>query len=124
MTVQVGDIVVAGSGLRWCILGFVGNPSGGQDAKLIRKNSDGTYTGVQKDAEMLIAVESPVFEIGEPVTINGLKGVFQSIEREDHVARIMLAPRSKQLASGGFVEIQAGVSRASFALLVLENRKV
>ncbi|WP_167480712.1 hypothetical protein [Mesorhizobium waimense] len=42
--VQVGDIVLLGSGLRYCVLDFVGNASGTRDAKLIRKNSNGTFT--------------------------------------------------------------------------------
>ncbi|MBZ9718544.1 hypothetical protein LB519_11845 [Mesorhizobium sp. AD1-1] len=122
--VQIGDIVLLGSGLRWCVLQFVGNPNGGQDARLIRRNSDGSYTAFQKGTEFLIPAERPVFEIGESVTIDGLKGVFQCVEREEHVARIMLAPRQRELASGGFVEIEAGVARASFALLVVQNKKV
>ncbi|RUW58356.1 hypothetical protein [Mesorhizobium sp. M7A.F.Ca.US.008.03.1.1] len=124
VSVDVGDIVVAGSGLRWCVLAFVGNPSGGQDAKLIRKNGDGSYSGFQKDAEMLIAVETPVFQPGEQVTIDGFKGTFLSREAESDVARIMLAPRQRQLSSGGFVQIEAGVARASYALFVVQNRKL
>ncbi|MBZ9774388.1 hypothetical protein [Mesorhizobium sp. CO1-1-8] len=124
MAVQVGDVVVAGSGLRWCILGFVGNPSGGQDAKLIRKNSDGSYSGLQKDSEMLIAVETPVFQPGDEVTIDGFKGTYMSREDEGDIARVMLAPRQRQLSSGGFVQIEAGVARASYALFVVQNRKL
>ncbi|MER8780343.1 hypothetical protein NKH93_06725 [Mesorhizobium sp. M0954] len=120
MTVAVGDIIVSGSGLRWCVLGFVGNASGTQDAKLIRKNSEGAFTGLQKDAEMLIPVETPVFESGDAVTIDGFKGTYMS--RDGDVARIMLEPRRRQLSSGGFVQIEAGVARASFALLVVQNR--
>lgn len=123
MTVQVGDIVMLGTGLRYCVLGFVGNPSGSQDAKLIRKNSNGTFTGFQKGAEFLIpAVTPPAFQSGEEVRVDGLPGSFMSLDGD--VARVMLAPRRRQLSSGGFVEIAAGVARVSLALLVLENRKI
>ncbi|RWO35573.1 MAG: hypothetical protein EOS08_03845 [Mesorhizobium sp.] len=124
MTVQVGDIVMLGTGLRYCVLGFVGNPSGSQDAKLIRKNSNGTFTGFQKGAEFLIPAERPVFESGEEVRVDGLKGQYMSREADGDIARVMLEPRRRLLSAGGFIQIEAGVARASFALLVLENRKL
>lgn len=122
MTVQVGDIVVLGTGLHYCVMGFVGNPSGTQDARVIRRNSDSSYTHFQKNAELLIAVETPVFESGEEVRVDGFKGSFMS--HDGDVARVMLAPRRRQLSGGGFVEIEAAVCRVSRALLVLENRKI
>lgn len=125
MTVAVGDIVTLGSGLRYAVLGFLGNPSGGRDAKLIRKNSDGSFSSFQKNAAMLIPAETPVFVSGEKVTVNGLAGEFMSYDSDIELARVMLAPRRRQLSSGGaFVEIEAAVCRVSRALLVLENRKV
>ncbi|MER8853015.1 hypothetical protein NKH94_15610 [Mesorhizobium australicum] len=122
--VAVGDIVLLGSGLRYAVLGFLGNPNGGQDAKLIRRNSDGSYSSFQKSAEFLISAETPAFEPGEQVTIDGFKGQFMSREADGDVARVMLEPRRRQSAGGGFIQIEPGVCRASYALLVLENRKV
>ncbi|TIT38075.1 MAG: hypothetical protein E5W76_21970 [Mesorhizobium sp.] len=123
MTVAVGDIVLLGSGLRYVVLDFVGNPSGSQDAKLLRKNSDGSYTSLQKSASMLIPAETPAFADAEKVTVNGLPGEFMSYE-VDGTARVMLAPRRHELSRGGFIAIEAAVCRISRALLVLENRKV
>lgn len=122
MTVKVGDIVMLASGLKYCVQAFVGNAHGGQDAKLIRKNSDGSFTGMQKSTDFLIPAETPVFESGEAVRVDGFKGQYMS--RDADTARVMLEPRRRQLSNGGFVEIEAGVARVSFALLVLENRKV
>ncbi|WP_224545594.1 hypothetical protein [Mesorhizobium sp. CA16] len=122
MTVAVGDIVLLGSGLKYCVLGFVGNASGGQDAKLIRKNSDGSFSGFQKSTSMLIPAETPTFESGEAVKVDGLPGAFMSFDGDD--ARVLLAPRSRALPNGGFIAIEAATCRVSRALLVLENRKV
>ncbi|WP_167480713.1 hypothetical protein [Mesorhizobium waimense] len=47
-----------------------------------------------------------------------------SREADGDIARVMLEPRRRQLSGGGFIQIEAGVARASFALLVLENRKL
>ncbi|MET2827347.1 hypothetical protein [Mesorhizobium shangrilense] len=122
--VQVGDIVVLGTGLRYAVLEFLGNASGGQDVRLIRRNADGTYSSFQKSAEFLVPAETPVFEPGDEVTIDGFKGTYMSREADGDVARVMLEPRRRQLSGGGFVQIEAGIARASFALLVLQNRKV
>jgi hypothetical protein len=119
---RVGDVVVSDSGLKWVLLELIGNAHGGQDARLIRRSGDGRYTGLLKGASGLIVTESPSFESGEPVTADGFKGSFMSLDGD--VARVMLAPRRRQLAGGGFVEIAAGVARISLALLVLENRSI
>jgi hypothetical protein len=125
MTAQVGDIVTLETGLRYVVLEFVGNPSGGRDAKLLRKNSNGTFTGFQKNVDFLIPVETPSFQPGEAVTVDGFPGQFMSLEAESHVARIMLAPRRRQLGNGtAFVHIEASVARANLGWFVLENRKV
>ncbi|TRC76890.1 hypothetical protein FJV83_24180 [Mesorhizobium sp. WSM4307] len=122
--VAVGDVVLLSTGLRYCVLEFLGNARGGRDARLIRKNADGTYSSFQKNAEMLIPAETPVFNPGDAVTIDGLKGTYMSREADGDVVRIMLEPRRRQLSGGGFVQIEAGIARASYALLVLQNRKV
>jgi hypothetical protein len=121
---QPGDIVVAESGLKWVVLELIGNAYGGQDARLIRPSSDGRYTALLKGTSGLIVIESPSFQPGDAVTIDGLKGTYMSREADGDVARVMLAPRRRQSPSGGFIQIEAGVARASLGLLVLENRKV
>lgn len=122
MTVAIGDIVVTESGLKWVVLELVGNPSGTQDARLIRPNSDGRFAGLLKGTSGLIVTESPSFQPGDPVTVNGLKGGY--LGAEDGVARVLLAARRTQTKSGAFIGLDASVARISIGLLVLENRKV
>lgn len=123
MTVAVGDVVMLATGLKYCVLSFVGNAHGGQDARLVRKNSDGSFTAFTKSADYLVPSDTPAFADAEKVTVNGLPGEFMNYEA-DGVARVMLAPRRRELPHGGFVEIEAAVCRVSRALLVLENRKL
>lgn len=122
MTAQVGDIVALGSGLKYVVQGFIGNPTGSRDAKLIRRNADGSFTGFQKGADALIPIETPTFESGEHVTVDGLPGAFMSYDGDD--VRVMLAQRSRPLRNGGSIEIEAAVCRVPRAKLVLENRRV
>ncbi|TRC93900.1 hypothetical protein FJV77_20710 [Mesorhizobium sp. WSM4306] len=119
---QLGDIVVSGSGLKWVVLALTGNAHGGQDARLIRPSDDGRYTGLLKDISGLIVTESPSFQPGDPVTVNGLKGGY--LGTEDGVARVLLAERQMQTKTGVNIGIDASVARMNIGLLVLENRKI
>ncbi|MER9847096.1 hypothetical protein NKJ55_06990 [Mesorhizobium sp. M0106] len=126
MTVAVGDIValsVAGSGqLRWVVSGFLSNPSGRREAKLVRKNMYGTYSSYQRNTEGLIPIETPVFNSGDKVWVDGNRGEYMS--RDGDIARVMLAPRRRQFTGVGFIEIRPAVATVSYHLLVVENRKV
>ncbi|RWP30581.1 hypothetical protein [Mesorhizobium sp.] len=117
---QLGDIVVSGSGLKWVVLQLTSNAYGGQDARLIRPSADGRYTGLLKDASGLIVVESPSFQPGDPVTVNGLKGGY--LGTENGVARVLLAERRTPTKSGLFIGLDASVARMNIGLLVIENR--
>ncbi|MHC2797421.1 hypothetical protein ACVINZ_006433 [Mesorhizobium jarvisii] len=122
MTAQPGDIVVAESGIKWVLLELIGNAFGGQDARLIRPSSDGRPTALLKGVSGLLVIESPSFQPGDPVTVNGLKGGY--LGTEDGVARVLLAERRMPTKSGAFVGLDASVARMNIGWLVLENRKV
>ncbi|ANN59766.1 hypothetical protein A9174_25645 [Mesorhizobium loti NZP2037] len=122
MTAQPGDIVVAESGIKWVLLELIGNAYGGQDARLIRPSSDGRSTALLKGVSGLLVIESPSFQPGDAVTVNGLKGGY--LGTEDGVARVLLAERRMPTKSGAFIGLDASVARMNIGWLVLENRKV
>ncbi|RUT85449.1 hypothetical protein EOD14_17230, partial [Mesorhizobium sp. M7A.T.Ca.US.000.02.1.1] len=70
MTAAIGDIVAITTGVKYVVLGFSGNPIGGTDARLIRPDGNGRFTGFTKDASGLIVVQSPSFETGERVSVD------------------------------------------------------
>ncbi|RUW44356.1 hypothetical protein EOA32_36850 [Mesorhizobium sp. M1A.F.Ca.ET.072.01.1.1] len=119
---QLGDIVISGSGLKWVVVELIGNAHGGQDARLIRPSDDGRFTGILKDLSGLIVAESPSFQPGDSVTVNGLKGGY--LGTENGIARVLLAERRMTTKSGAFIGLDAAVARISIGLLVLENRKL
>lgn len=121
MTVAVGDIVVTESGVRWVVAELIGNAHGGQDARLIRP-SDGRSTGLLKDVSGLTVVESPSFQPGDRVTVNGLKGTYQ--DSQNGFARVLLDARSATTKSGLTINIDDAVASMSIALLTMENRTV
>ncbi|MER8545976.1 hypothetical protein NKH41_09570 [Mesorhizobium sp. M1169] len=122
MTVAVGDVVVTQSGLKWVVLELIGNAHGGTDARLIRPCDGVRFTGLLKDVSGLIVTDSPSFQPGDPVTVNGLKGGY--LGTENGVARVLLAERRVTTKSGAFIGLDASVARMSIGLLVIENRKL
>jgi hypothetical protein len=120
--VREGDIVVTESGLRWVVLELIGNAHGGQDARLIRPSDDGRSPALLKDVSGLIVVESPSFQPGDVVSVNGLKGGY--LGTENGVARVLLAERSSPTKSGATIRLDASVARMNIGWLVLENRKL
>jgi hypothetical protein len=120
---ELGDIVLVGSGLKYSVLEWIDNhPHGGRNARLIRKNHDGSTSAFVKGASYLHVVETPTFEIGEPVTVGGRSGGY--LGTEDGVCRVLIAERRKELRGGGFIVIDAHVERIPKAILVIENRRV
>ncbi|TGQ08705.1 MULTISPECIES: hypothetical protein [unclassified Mesorhizobium] len=132
MGFQIGDIVISapGSGQAtrstYVTAGFITNPRGGRDVKLLRKapSAHGGYSGLQTHESKLRSVERPVFKPGSKVLVEGFKGVFMSFERGGEVVRVMLAPRRRAFTGLGFIDIGPAVARVSYALFVIENCKV
>lgn len=120
---ELGDIVMLGSGMRYTVLEWVTNhPQGGCYARLIRQNRDGSVSSFEKDREWLNVVESPAFELGEKVTVNGMKGGYLSTE--NGISRVLVAEQRKELRGGDFIVIDAHVERLPKARLVIENRRL
>ncbi|TPK69899.1 hypothetical protein [Mesorhizobium sp. B2-4-17] len=119
--VKAGDIVLLDS-LRYVVDRIVPKQNGGQDAKLIRRTKWGSFSSIESNPSRLTRLETPSFESGEKVTVDGIKGTYLSRERDGNIARVMLAPRRRQFTAVGFFEIGPAVARVSFALLVIENR--
>ncbi len=120
---ELGDIVLVGSGLKYSVLEWMSShPNGGRNARLIRKNRDGSTSAFVKDSQYLHVVETPAFEVGEEVKLGGRKGGY--LGTENGVSRVLIAERRKELRGGGFIVIDAHVERIPLAILVIENRRV
>ncbi|TIX17241.1 MAG: hypothetical protein E5V41_11475 [Mesorhizobium sp.] len=117
-----GDIVQTESGLKWVVLELIGNAHGGQDARLIRKSDDSRSTGLLKDAAGLAIVESPSFQEGDRVTVNGLAGSY--LDTQNGFARVLLDARTMTTQSGLSIALEAAIASMSIGLLVLENRAI
>ncbi|MDX8537850.1 hypothetical protein RFM23_09470 [Mesorhizobium abyssinicae] len=117
-----GDIVQTESGLKWVVLELIGNAHGGQDARLIRKSDDSRSTGLLKDAAGLTIVESPSFQEGDRVTVNGLAGSY--LDTQNGFARVLLDARTMTTQSGLSIALDAAIASMSIGLLVLENRAI
>jgi hypothetical protein len=133
---SVGDIVAIEDGSKWVVMGFLGNAHGTHDARLARRDpeadqSPGRIITRQKDEAGLTLVQEPDFTVGERVTVNDLPGSFLRIEGINAV--ILRDPFGQPLkrdvdgpmpvAHPTKIQIEAGESSISLALLVLENRK-
>ncbi|TPK69900.1 hypothetical protein [Mesorhizobium sp. B2-4-17] len=109
---QIGDIVLLRN-VRWVITAL---PNA--NAYLSRPE-DGGSMGFLTGQSGLTVVESPSFQEGDAVTVNGLKGSY--LGAEDGVARVLLEARSVQRPSGSFA-IAESVARMNLGWLVLENK--
>jgi hypothetical protein len=132
---QVGDIVSVEDGTKWVVLGFLGNAHGTHDARLARRDPDadqspGRIVTRLKDEAGLTVIQEPDFTEGERVTVNDLPGSFQRIEGINAiVSRDAYGQPLKRDVDGPVpvanpikIQIEAGESSISLALLVLENR--
>ncbi len=122
MAAQAGDIVAITSGVKYVVMELLGNPIGGLNARLIRPERNGRYTGLSKGTSGLTVIQSPSFVSGERVTVDGSNGCY--LGTENGIARVLLARRRKQTKAGDFIGIDASVARVPIGLLVLENRPI
>jgi hypothetical protein len=133
---NVGDIVSIEDGSKWVVMGFLGNAHGTHDARLARKDtnalqSPGRIVVKQKDEAGLTVIQEPDFTVGERVTVNDLPGSFQRIEGINAIVlRDAYGQPLKRDVEGPVpvahptkIQVDAGESSVSLALLVLENRK-
>lgn len=131
MAVELGDIVFlsemsasSSQRIKWVVAGFVNNPSGRIEAKLVRKNQYGTYSCYHRNPDVLVPVERPIFTPGDIVTVDGNRGTFMCRDRrEGGLAMVMLAPRRRAFTGVGFIEIKPATATMSYPLFVIENRK-
>lgn len=119
---QLGDIVMVESGVKYVVVDLVGGPNGARVARLLRRKSNGDTVSFTKDEAGLSVVASNPFQMGDSVTVNGLRGDY--LGTENGIARVLLAERSHPLKGGGHITLDAAVARISHALLVLENRSL
>ncbi|MEQ1951360.1 hypothetical protein [Mesorhizobium sp. CN2-181] len=124
MSVAIGDIVET-NGELYVVAGFFKQPNGprmNKVARLVRKNSNGTTTSFTIAPEGVDLIESPVFEPGARVTVDGLPGAVVETIPDEGIVNVLLDARTKPLKGGDNLQIDPSISRQFLWRLVLENK--
>ncbi|MEQ1953404.1 hypothetical protein [Mesorhizobium sp. CN2-181] len=118
MSIFIGDVVLHDD-KHWVVAALYHSES---MARIIHQAANGVRTSFTQETIGLDKVDSPSFEEGERVIVNGLPGSVVSTDFDSWVAHVMLDARTKPLRGGGALAIPAGISRVPFWQLVLENK--